>query len=135
MICAIDARKIVTVGCVRMVICVWDALIMMSGCIIANPTETVERRENMKHRIYDKGFFNCPICGKPPYVTIHPPNVAWAECKGSFLRRHGRLVAITVCGSPSHLIKELGLNWNQLCADDTTEAMMAKGVQDESKAD
>lgn len=67
----------------------------------------------MKHRTDDKGFFPCPFCGKPPYVTIEPPYVAWAECCGTLFRRHDRIFACVVSSSPSKLWRDLAHDWNQ----------------------
>lgn len=67
----------------------------------------------MEHRTNDKGFFNCPICGQSPYVTIYPP-AGLAKCNGSFLRRH-KLISVAVgCEPPPHLYRELARKWNKM---------------------
>ena len=39
-------------------------------------------------RTLDVAFFQCPICGKAPYVKTFNLNYGVAYCKGTLLKRH-----------------------------------------------
>lgn len=65
-------------------------------------------------RTLDVAFFECPICGKKPYVETYDVNVAWAFCKGYGFRRHKKVSVFVPYERPSNLIKRLAQEWNQL---------------------
>lgn len=64
-------------------------------------------------RTCDVAFFECPICGKKPYVETYDVNVAWAYCKGYGFYRHRKLSVFVPSEQPSNLLKKLSQKWNQ----------------------
>lgn len=64
-------------------------------------------------RSHDAAFFECPICGKKPYVETFELNFALAYCKGYWLHRHKK-VSVSAYERPSQLLKTLAINWNQI---------------------
>lgn len=65
-------------------------------------------------RTRDVGFFECPICGRKPYIDTYDVTVAWAFCKGYGFHRHKKVYAIVQYEPPSNLLKRLAQEWNQL---------------------
>ena len=65
-------------------------------------------------RTRDVAFFECPICGKKPYVETYDVTVAWAFCKGHSFHRHKEVHAFILYAPPSKLLKRLAEEWNQL---------------------
>jgi len=68
----------------------------------------------MMARTCDVAFFECPICGKKPYVNTYDVTVAWAFCKGYGFHRHKKVEVIVPYEQPSKLLKRLAQEWNQL---------------------
>lgn len=64
-------------------------------------------------RTHDAGFFECPICGKKPYIHVFDITVATAYCKGHGINRH-RQVSVSAQDRPSKLMKTLAARWNQM---------------------
>ena len=62
-------------------------------------------------RTKDKAFAPCPLCGRPPHLTIYAPNMGWAYCKGTLFRPHEELLTNVGYMQPSELIKRLADNW------------------------
>ena len=56
-------------------------------------------------RTLDVAFFQCPICGKAPYVKTFNLNYGVAYCKGTLLKRHPLIQVKTGYCNPSKLFK------------------------------
>lgn len=69
-------------------------------------------------RTCDAAFFECPICGKNPYVETYDMHVAWAFCKGHGFHRHKKVHAVVVCEQPSKTLERLAEEWNQKWFED-----------------
>ena len=65
-------------------------------------------------RTCDAAFFECPICGKKPYVETYDVNVAWAFCKGHGFHRHKKVHVFVQYEQPSKLLERLARKWNQM---------------------
>ena len=65
-------------------------------------------------RTLDVAFFQCPICGKAPYVKTFNLNYGVAYCKGTLLKRHPLIQVKTKHCSPSKLFKTLSDGWNDI---------------------
>ena len=63
-------------------------------------------------RTTDIAFFDCPICGKSPYVATIDVNYGKAYCKGDFFHRHPIIEIKTGYCNPSKLYKTLSKGWN-----------------------
>lgn len=64
-----------------------------------------------RKRTNDEGFFDCPICGKKPYVNIYPVNSGSVYCKGSLFKHHTEIYAKVDYAQPSKLYKTLSVKW------------------------
>lgn len=69
-------------------------------------------------RTCDVAFFECPICGKKPYVETYDVTAAWAFCKGYGFHRHKKVHVFVACEQPSKLLKTLAEEWNQKWFED-----------------
>lgn len=69
-------------------------------------------------RTCDAAFFECPICGKKPYVDTYDVTAAWAFCKGHGFHRHKKVHAVVSFERPSKLLKRLSEEWNQKWFED-----------------
>ena len=65
-------------------------------------------------RTHDVAFFECPICGKQPYVYTYDTTAAHAFCKGHGFHRHKKVHAFVPYERPGKLLKRLAQKWNQL---------------------
>lgn len=65
-------------------------------------------------RTHDAAFFECPICGKKPYISTYGVNVAWAFCKGYGFHKHKKIETLIPYAQPSILLKKLSEAWNQM---------------------
>lgn len=65
-------------------------------------------------RTTDEAFFECPVCGKKPYVNTYNVNVGWASCKGYGIHRHKEVSVFVPYARPSELYKKISEKWNQM---------------------
>lgn len=64
-------------------------------------------------RTHDAAFFECPICGKKPYVQIYELHVAEAYCKGYGFHKHKK-VSVSAYERPTQLLNILSHKWDQM---------------------
>lgn len=65
-------------------------------------------------RTNDAAFFECPICGKKPYVIIYSDKSAWAHCKGFGFHRHKEISVYARDVREEELIGSVARLWNQM---------------------
>lgn len=65
-------------------------------------------------RTCDVAFFECPICGKKPYVETFDMVAAHAFCKGHGFHRHKKMIVCVPYEQPSKLLKRLAEKWNRM---------------------
>ena len=78
-------------------------------------------------RTRDVAFFECPICGKKPYVETYDVTVAQAFCKGYGFYRHAKVHVFVPYERPSNLLKRLAQEWNQLWFTESRFLFYANG--------
>lgn len=78
-------------------------------------------------RTRDVAFFECPICGKKPYVETFDVTAAFAFCKGYGFHRHNRLRAYVPYERPSALMEKLAQKWNDIWFEEARFLFFANG--------